>query len=293
MGPATIPGDARRIEDENLRVLESLNQRGGRMLSVVDLHEAGTVTTEFLAYACLALERGASFLVGARPGAAGKTTVMAALLGLLPPGEPLHVLGDSSDLEAYGPPPSRGSASALPSRATAPVEKHMTLLCHEIGEGRWYGYLWGPPVLRYLRLSSTGVRVVSNLHADDLPDLLGQLGPAGVTRGELASLVEILIFLRVSRGAGGERKHRVSVVLEAFRGGYRTVFGPPGSGVDSVGGTLVQKEPSALVPMDEEFSKALKLVKRLLETKPATLERVRAAFLELSGEVGWKKRSFW
>lgn len=44
------------------------------MLSIVDLVEAGTFTPDLAAYSLAAIGSGASFLVGADPGGAGKTT---------------------------------------------------------------------------------------------------------------------------------------------------------------------------------------------------------------------------
>ena len=55
------------------------------MLSVIDLIKAGTLNIAQAAWLALRILDGDSFLIGARPGAAGKTTVMGALLGLLPP----------------------------------------------------------------------------------------------------------------------------------------------------------------------------------------------------------------
>ncbi|MEK7765428.1 MAG: hypothetical protein AAB368_04240, partial [bacterium] len=69
--------------------LDRLNQRGGRMLSIVDLIEAGTVTRELAAYLLAAIGGGASFMTAALPGGAGKTTVMGALLNFVPPGRDL------------------------------------------------------------------------------------------------------------------------------------------------------------------------------------------------------------
>ncbi|MCK5526789.1 MAG: hypothetical protein KAJ05_06545, partial [Candidatus Latescibacteria bacterium] len=68
----------------HIRVLDDCNQRGGRMLSLVDLITAGTVDLPLAAYLSAAMRSGASLLVGARPGGAGKTTVMCALLNFLP-----------------------------------------------------------------------------------------------------------------------------------------------------------------------------------------------------------------
>ena len=56
------------------------------MLSVVDLLEAGTLTEPQAAWLLARILQGSSWLVGARPGGAGKTTVMAALLAMVPQG---------------------------------------------------------------------------------------------------------------------------------------------------------------------------------------------------------------
>ncbi|MEN6643844.1 MAG: hypothetical protein ABFE08_15520, partial [Armatimonadia bacterium] len=76
-----------QLQSHNLREIEGLNQRGGRTLSFVDLIEAGTMTAELVAYCWTSIAHGASFLTAARPGGAGKSTVLANLLALLPPGE--------------------------------------------------------------------------------------------------------------------------------------------------------------------------------------------------------------
>ncbi len=72
-----------RIE-RHVREIERCNQRGGRMLTVRDLLDAGTLDEEIAAYFLAAISGGRSFLVGANPGGAGKTTVMAALLNFIP-----------------------------------------------------------------------------------------------------------------------------------------------------------------------------------------------------------------
>ncbi|MBC7353066.1 MAG: hypothetical protein H5U08_11960, partial [Thermogutta sp.] len=74
------------LEQRNVQQLEDLNQRGGRMLTVVDLIEAGTLSADMAATVMYALAQGASLLTAARPGGAGKTTLLAAFLNLLPPG---------------------------------------------------------------------------------------------------------------------------------------------------------------------------------------------------------------
>ena len=64
--------------------IDRCNQRSARMLSIVDLLEAGTLSPALAAYLLAAISRGASFMVGALPGSAGKTTVMGALLNFVP-----------------------------------------------------------------------------------------------------------------------------------------------------------------------------------------------------------------
>ena len=68
----------------HVRAINDCNQRGGRMLSLVDLLDAGSVDLPLAAYLAAAMRGGASLLVGARPGGAGKTAVMCALLNWIP-----------------------------------------------------------------------------------------------------------------------------------------------------------------------------------------------------------------
>ena len=65
---------------KHVEEINRCNQRGGRMLSIVDLIDAGTVDKSIAAYFLAVISKGKSFLVGAKPGGAGKTTVMGALL---------------------------------------------------------------------------------------------------------------------------------------------------------------------------------------------------------------------
>ena len=101
--------------------IERCNQRGARMLSVVDLIEAGTLTPELAAYALAAIWHGASFMIGALPGGAGKTTVMGALLNFVPPDVELAV--------ADGLPALTAGRAGQPKRC---------FICHEIGPAPYY-----------------------------------------------------------------------------------------------------------------------------------------------------------
>ena len=73
------------IVDRHCRELERCNQRVGRMLSVADLIDADALSLPLAAAVTARIAGGASFMVGANPGGAGKTTVLCALLNFVPP----------------------------------------------------------------------------------------------------------------------------------------------------------------------------------------------------------------
>jgi len=188
------------VETHNHRQIEMLNQRGGRTLSIVDLIRAGTISPEMAAYAMRAVGRGASILTGAVPGGAGKTTLMASLLGFLPPDVPI-VTVDRAELITDG-------LRCDPDRAAC-------YLVHEIGSGHWYGYLWGPHVAEYLRLIGGRRRIASCLHADTLDELTEILCSAPLhVRPDDLGRVGLVLFVHVDRASGGIRR-RVATFHEA------------------------------------------------------------------------------
>jgi len=197
------------IERHNHEQIEMLNQRGGRTLSIVDLVRAGTLSVDMAAYAMAAMAGGASLLTGARPGGAGKTTLMASLLHLLPP--PTRIVTVDHP----------GVVAEALGRPAAPE----CYLAHEIGSGRWYGYIWGRAVADFLALVGGPRRVASCLHADALEELADILcsPPLGVSR-EALGRVGLILFMHVRPGSWGIRR-RVAAFHEADgAGGHRLVF---------------------------------------------------------------------
>ena len=170
--------------------IERCNQRGGRMLSIVDLLEAGTFTRDQAAIALAAIRGGASFMVGALPGGAGKTTVMGALLNLLPPTVRLVPAESPASI-----------ADGLRQR-----EERRCYICHEIGAGPYYAYLWGEPLRRYFELPDAGHLLATNLHADTYAQAREQVcGQNGVPPAHFRRL-RLILFLSVARI--GARVHR-------------------------------------------------------------------------------------
>lgn len=141
--------------DPILDLISRANQRGGRMLSVVDLLTRGTLTLRQAAWLLARVEAGASWLVGARPGGAGKTAVMCALLGMVPPCRRVFLTEEGSGWEQAQP----GDC----------------VVAYEIGPGPYDAYIWGADVRRLVALGAAGCRIVANLHVDTLAEARVQL----------------------------------------------------------------------------------------------------------------------
>ena len=198
-----------KLEEYNWRQIEDLNQRGGRMLSVVDLLLAGTIDLDLAAYCCHLMSKGASILTAANPGGAGKTTVMAAFLGFIPPGTKIVTVSDSSILDPKHP----------------AHKKPEYLLVHEIGSGHYYGYIWGRDVLRYFSLIEEGRSVASNLHADTLEEMKYVLCDELDVPDRLLGKVDLIMFIAMHRGRSYfDIRRRVSTVYQSFNSKHELIF---------------------------------------------------------------------
>ena len=198
------------IEAYNHQQIEQLNQRGGRTLSIVDLIQAGTISVEMTAYAMRAMHEGASLLTAARPGGAGKTTLMAAILNFLPPEVPIVTID---------------SARVIRAGLGHPAAESACYLAHEIGSGDWYGYIWGRDVADFFSLIGGHRRIASCLHADTLEELTGILcsPPLRVAR-EALGRVGLILFMHVAPVPNGYRRRVASFWETASTGGHRMVF---------------------------------------------------------------------
>jgi hypothetical protein len=191
------------------RELNRCNQRGGRMLSVFDLLGAGTLDLELASYLMARLIDGASFMVGASPGGAGKTTVMGALLNLLPV--------DVTLLAA--------TPEVLRSVPAARNNGRLCLICHEIGAGDYFAYLWGETLRRYCRLvEDPRFILATNLHADDVDEARTQLCEQNGVLREHFNAFDLLVFLRVERQPWRPQR-RIGKVYDASKGyGHRPIY---------------------------------------------------------------------
>ncbi len=190
------------------RELNRCNQRGGRMLSIFDLLDAGTMSLDLAAYLMDRISQGASIMVGARPGGAGKTTVMCALLNLLPP-----------DVEITAATPE-----AVREAARRRDLKKRCYVCHEIGSGPYFAYLWNRDLRAYCALPDMGHLLATNLHADDLDEAREQVCAENAVPDLYFNRFDVILFLRVQ----GRQWNARRVVEKVYASGgitpHRLVF---------------------------------------------------------------------
>ena len=234
--------------------IDRCNQRGGRMLSIVDLIEAGTMATDLAAYCVAAIGQGASFMVGALPGGAGKTTVMGALLNFVPADVVLR--------------PADGMASI--EQGLAETEPRCCYICHEIGYGSYYAYLWGEELRAYFDLPTSGHMLATNLHADTYDQARRQVcGENGVSSSAFRRM-NLLFFLTVNR-SGFTVRRRIAAVWESDgRGEHRPIF--------SLDGGVSSMAESQLVTADA-LAEAQSRIAAIVTSGIRTIEQVRAALV--------------
>jgi hypothetical protein len=161
--------------------LNRCNQRGGRMLSIFDLLAAETLDLDLAAYLMARISKGASFMVGSVPGGAGKTTVMCALLNFVPADVPLIA----------------ATPQAVHEAANNNSSPRACYVCHEIGSGYYFAYLWADELRAYCGLSENGHILVTNLHADNPQQAKEQICETNGVPNEHFNRFDLLIFLRI------------------------------------------------------------------------------------------------
>jgi hypothetical protein len=241
------------------RQIERCNQRGGRMLSIVDLVVAGTFNVDLAAYALAAIGGGASFMVGAQPGRAGKTTVMGALLNFVPSGVELAVADGAKAI-------TEGLRRPTPRRC---------FICHEIGDKPFYAYLWGEELRAFFALTSAGHMLATNLHADSYQQTFNQVCRDNGVPEEAFARMNLMLFLSVSR-EGSVLRRRVEEVWESDgKGRHRQVYSAWSGKLDG----------SALAGKDE-IEDARRTIAELLACGHETIDHVRSVVVSRRDEKG-------
>ncbi|MFW5985051.1 MAG: hypothetical protein ACOCQ1_02125 [Halanaerobiaceae bacterium] len=197
------------IEDHNLQQIQDLNQRGGRMLSIVDLLSAGTLNLEMAAFLLYSQLENKSFLTAANPSGTGKTTLMGAMLNLLKPGIKIKTL--------TGKPDNTLKKADL---------KEVRFLIHELGQGPYYSYLWGQEAAQFFRLGQKS-SLASCIHADTLAELKNIVfqPPISISQKELAN-IDLILFMCRERGGVFSSRRRVTNIYAYFspQNEYKSLF---------------------------------------------------------------------
>ncbi|MFN2132184.1 MAG: hypothetical protein ACK2VD_16780 [Anaerolineae bacterium] len=252
-----IPTDQAHLR-AHVQAINDCNQRGGRMLSLVDLIEAHTVALDLGAYLAAAMRKGASLLVGARPGGAGKTAVMCALLNFLPDDAVIRPVANGA---AFTPP----QENALPGR--------ICYLAHEIGAGHYYAYVWGERARAFLRLRKRGHIVVSNLHADTLQETYQQLcGEVGAEEEDVLR-VDLKVYLSIQRTGPWSMQRWISQVYESDGTADRLLWAGNADGV-------FKRQADSIAVTRAAESAYASFLRGLLESGTQRIEAVRRAVVE-------------
>jgi hypothetical protein len=242
----------------HIDAINACNQRGGRMLSLVDLIKAGTVDLRLAAYLAAAMHSGASLLVGARPGAAGKTTVMCALLNFLP---------DRTAIRAVD------SQAILAEARRSPGQGQVCYLAHEISPAFYYAYVWGSEARNFFALTEQGHSIACNLHADRLEETRDQLcRENGVARPHLDA-VNLKVYLEVQRTGGWNVRRWVGALYESDGTQDRLIW------IRDAGGAFVRQYRKSVLTAVEQEQRYAQFLETLLRRDVRRIEEVRRALV--------------
>ncbi|MBN1349654.1 hypothetical protein JXJ21_09610 [candidate division KSB1 bacterium] len=245
----------------HIAAINDCNQRGGRMLSVIDLIDAGTMDVALAAYLTACMRSGASLLVGARSGGAGKTTVMCALLNFLP---------NHTEIRAVDSPKVLDSGLAAQSGTTC-------FIAHEVGSGPYYAYVWGEQARKFFKLAGDGHVIASNLHADTMQEVRDQLCEENRVDPEHLAAVTLKIFLRLKPGSGWEPQRFIHEVYESDGKQDQLIWQ-----ADRDGKSAGQPVQSSKVVSVEEQQKCAEFLDQMLEKNIRRIEDIRRMLVQTS-----------
>ncbi|MFW6071191.1 MAG: hypothetical protein ACOC86_02260 [Candidatus Bipolaricaulota bacterium] len=193
------------LEKANLTAIRRLNQRGGRFLTVTDLLEAKTLSQRMLKFLVRRIWLGDSLLAAAGPSGTGKTTLMGALLNLIPPGLEIRTA-------------ERGNTLPKPRQGYRPL-----YLAHELNDAPYYGYIWGREARHFLQ-AARSERIAATLHAESLKGIRDKLlkQPVGLEKPEFNSL-DLIVTMKMNR-SGRQTVRKIHRVHESAEDGHREVF---------------------------------------------------------------------
>lgn len=175
--------------------------------SVVELIRTGTLDAELGATLWVLIEGRVPVIVAARDRAAGKTTVLQALLDFLPPGlRRVELVGEAETFDWLPQAselgwPRRAITRAVPTASAAErdhprIRPETTVLVVPELSDHLPSYTWGAQARIAIRAASIGYDLAATIHADSLDAVFEALRrpPVGADDDELSRLGIVLIL---------------------------------------------------------------------------------------------------
>ena len=188
------------IMDSVITAIYQCKQREGRPLSVVDLIEKDFLTLAQAAWLVSRVEEGSSWLVGAIPSHAGKTTLMSALLVFLPAQEQVTVAGSDQDWKSF--------------------MHNGCVIAEEISDHGHGQYLWGDNIRQFTSIPACGGRIASTIHATTLKQVREQVARQGTADEDAVAAFGMFIPIEVEYMPDAPEHSAASPGSQA-RGGHR------------------------------------------------------------------------
>ncbi len=189
-------------------------------MSMEDLRAAGTIDDDRAAVLADLIERRASFVVTGGTGS-GKTTVLGALLALVPPGERIVLVEDTAELTPRHPhvvrmqsrPPNVEGAGLITMRDLVRQSLRMRPDRVVVGEVR------GPEVIDLLMALNTGHEGgCGTVHANSPKDFPARIEALGLTAGVDRHAIHALLFSAIDAVVHVERRQDGSRVVQGVHG---------------------------------------------------------------------------
>jgi hypothetical protein len=193
--------------------------------SIVEAVRDGTLDASLAALLWLLVEARVPIVVAAGPSGTGKSTLVRALLELLPPGMRIQELAGYAEDFSWLPEAAtlgwrphgfagvaaRAARKADGAPAVAVEPSTTVLLAHELSDHLPI-YTWGEVARVAVRALSLGYGLGATIHADSLEEVLDELASpeVGLTGDELSRLGVVLVLRAFRDRASGAVLRRVA-----------------------------------------------------------------------------------
>ena len=255
-------------ENNILPQIYDMQQRGGRMLSIIDLIQSGTISVELAAHLTTLIIKGITISSGSLVGGTGKTTLLASLLAFLPQERNLVTVTHSN-------------LNTLLNKSNE--FKNTTFLCHEISPAHYYSYLWGKDLKSYFDLKMKSNNLAFTIHADSPDEVYPQIvnDESKLNREDFFK-IDVLIFIKtIGDNFQGSRK-----VTFLFEKDYNTCKHVLTYKYNNNKFIKLNDSPLLDKKLDSYKQKIKNLLENLIRNNIHKIENVRNEFLSLFSQIG-------